>query len=391
MGFLRKVFKKAGKGIKRAIQGIGDMFKEVNPKVLVATLALNLLLPGVGSAMAGTLQSAGLSSTAAQVGSQVLTGAAKTAAVGKVAGEDVSAEEALLGGAMSAGLSGINGGIQGPEQELSKALETSQEILDSPQNKGKVFMASEMSKNIEDLGKAATSKQPVVSATDQELIAEATQTEIGADVTKKGAMILPDTEETIIEAPTKTGEFTLKGQDEKFYISDFKSASQVEEFATANNLQINFNKENTGPNLNNPFVLNNKGEAKKIGFFADSNYKLEDGTVNPSYGKINWNNAKDAAFETTGEFALDYGLSQYLAEDYSGPVGATGFISPEAPQEAPQAAVLDNMAKPYLNAGYQGPVGFKTMASSPYFGPGTIDYQAANRIEIPVPNVPIPS
>lgn len=391
MGFLRKVFKKAAKGIKRAVQGIGDIFKSVDPKVLAATIALNIMLPGVGNAMAGTLQSAGLSSTAAQAGSQVLTGAAKTAAVGKIAGEDVSAEEALLGGAISAGISGVTGGIQGPEQELSKALETSQEILDSPQNKGKVFMASEMSKNIEDLSKAAGSKSPATIATDQELIAEATLTETGADVSKKGAMILPETEEPIIEAPTKKGEFTLKGQDEKFFTSDFNNASQIEKFAVANDLQINFNKDNTGPDLNNPFVLNSKGEAKKVGFFADSNYKLEDGTINPSYGKINWNNAKDAAFETTGELALDYGLSKYLAEDYSGPVGATGFISPEAPQEAPQAAVLDNMAKPYINAGYQGPIDFKTMASSPYFGPGTVDYQAANRIEIPLPNVPIPS
>lgn len=390
MGFIRKVFKKAAKGIKRAVQGIGKVFKSVDPKVLAATLALNIMLPGLGSAMSGTLQSAGMSAQAAQVGGQLAADTLTSTAVDIATGDDVSGTDAFK--------SNLKGAVIGETaatagKELTKAVEVSEEILDNlpDSQKNKVFGPNEISKNVEEIAVASETKQPIIKKTDQELLAESMETDIGADVTKKGTMLLPETNDSSVQEIPMAKQFTIKGQEEKFSMSDFSDFDKIEEFATKNNLQINFNKDNNGPDLNNPFVLNNRGQAKKVGFFADSNYKLEDNTINPNYGKINWDNAKEAAFETTGELAFDYGLSKFLAEDYDKPVGATGFISPEAPQEAPQAAMLENVGKAYMSAGYQGPINLQAMGGSSYFGPGTVDYMAAKQIEMPVPTIPIPN
>jgi hypothetical protein len=63
-------------------------------------------------------------------------------------------------------------------------------------------------------------------------------------------------------------------------------------------------------------------------------------------------------------------------------------MSPEAPQEAPQEAVLENLAKPYLNIGYQGPIALDQLANAPFFGPGTVDYKSARSIPIPTIGLP---
>ena len=42
-----------------------------------------------------------------------------------------------------------------------------------------------------------------------------------------------------------------------------------------------------------------------------------------------------------------------------------------------------------MNAGYQGPVNLQSMSTSPYFGPGTVDYLSTK--ELPLPNIPLPS
>jgi len=128
MGFIRKVFKKAAKGIKRAVQGIGKVFKSVDPKVLAATLALNIMLPGLGSAMSGTLQSAGMSAQAAQVGGQLAADTLTSTAVDIATGDNVSGTDALK--------SNVKGAVIGETaatagKELKKAVEVSEEILDN--------------------------------------------------------------------------------------------------------------------------------------------------------------------------------------------------------------------------------------------------------------------
>jgi hypothetical protein len=273
----------------------------------------------------------------------------------------------------------VAGEVMGAAKDFKKVVEVADDVIDNLHDEDavKVINANEISDLVETV--ASKHNKPRALASREEVI-QVRQNNMGANVP-----VEIDVPEEVISDPKR--QFIVKGKT--FSLDDYKNKEDIMNFAEANNLDIRRNKEGTGIDLENPFILNRKNEAKTIGFFGDRKIRDENKEFNLDYGKINWDTAASAAVETTGELALDYGISKYLQEDYDKPVGSTGFISPEAPQEQPQSVVLDNLGKSYMNAGYQGPVNLQSMSTSPYFGPGTVDYLSTK--ELPLPNIPLPS
>ena len=197
-----------------------------------------------------------------------------------------------------------------------------------------------------------------------------------------------------IVSPFKDETFTYG--DEILNLNEFEGAEELMSWAADNKIKLNFNENKKGVyslNTDNPIMFVGSGETKRperMGFLADSALysDTKEKVINKSYGKFNLENAKDAAISVGGPVGLEIAMDKYLTEDYSGPVGQTGFMSPEAPQEAPQEAVLENLAKPYLNVGYQGPIALDQLANAPFFGPGTVDYKSARSIPIPTIGLP---
>mgnify|MGYP003111263375 CR=1 FL=1 len=384
MGFIRKVFKKAAKGVNKAVKGIGKVFDNVDPKSLAATLALNFMLPGLGSMMSSTMQAAGVSSAVSQtVGSTVSNVAFDTAGTMIGSEENVSGTKVFkenLKGELAGEVIGAAKNIDKvASKDFKKAVEVADDVIDNLHDEDavKVINANEISDLVETV--ASKHNKPRALASREEVI-QTRQNNMGADVP-----VEIDVPEEVISDPKR--QFIVNGQT--FSLDDYNKENTIMDFAEANKLDIRRNKEGTGIDLENPFILNSKNEAKTVGFFGSKIIRDENKEFNLDYGKIDWDTAASAAVETTGELALDYGISKYLQEDYDKPVGSTGFISPEAPQEQPQSVILDNLGKSYMNAGYQGPVNLQSMSTSPYFGPGTVDYLSTK--ELPLPNIPLPS
>jgi len=380
MGFIRKVFKKAAKGVNKAVKGIGKVFDNVDPKALAATLALNFMLPGLGSMMSSTMQAAGASAAVSQTVGTIGSNVALDTAGTMIASDEGVSGTKIFKENLKGELTGeVAGEVMGAAKDFKKVVEVADDVIDNLHDEDavKVINANEISDLVETV--ASKHNKPRALASREEVI-QVRQNNMGANVP-----VEIDVPEEVISDPKR--QFIVKGKT--FSLDDYKNKKDIMDFAEANNLDIRRNKEGTGIDLENPFILNRKNEAKTIGFFGDKNIRDENKEFNLDYGKINWDTAASAAVETTGELALDYGLSKYLQEDYNKPVGSTGFISPEAPQEQPQSVVLDNLGKSYMNAGYQGPVNLQSMSTSPYFGPGTVDYLSTK--ELPLPNIPLPS
>ena len=380
MGFIRKVFKKAAKGVNKAVKGIGKVFDNVDPKALAATLALNFMLPGLGSMMSSTMQAAGASAAVSQTVGTIGSNVALDTAGTMIASDEGVSGTKIFKENLKGELTGeVAGEVMGAAKDFKKVVEVADDVIDNLHDEDavKVINANEISDLVETV--ASKHNKPRALASREEVI-QVRQNNMGANVP-----VEIDVPEEVISDPKR--QFIVKGKT--FSLDDYKNKEDIMNFAEANNLDIRRNKEGTGIDLENPFILNRKNEAKTIGFFGDKNIRDENKEFNLDYGKINWDTAASAAVETTGELALDYGISKYLQEDYDKPVGSTGFISPEAPQEQPQSVVLDNLGKSYMNAGYQGPVNLQSMSTSPYFGPGTVDYLSTK--ELPLPNIPLPS
>tara|TARA_R100000458_G_scaffold56720_1_gene61944 strand:+ start:3239 stop:4381 length:1143 start_codon:yes stop_codon:yes gene_type:complete len=380
MGFIRKVFKKAAKGVNKAVKGIGKVFDNVDPKALAATLALNFMLPGLGSMMSSTMQAAGASAAVSQTVGTIGSNVALDTAGTMIASDEGVSGTKIFKENLKGELTGeVAGEVMGAAKDFKKVVEVADDVIDNLHDEDavKVINANEISDLVETV--ASKHNKPRALASREEVI-QVRQNNMGANVP-----VEIDVPEEVISDPKR--QFIVKGKT--FSLDDYKNKKDIMNFAEANNLDIRRNKEGTGIDLENPFILNRKNEAKTIGFFGDKNIRDENKEFNLDYGKINWDTAASAAVETTGELALDYGISKYLQEDYDKPVGSTGFISPEAPQEQPQSVVLDNLGKSYMNAGYQGPVNLQSMSTSPYFGPGTVDYLSTK--ELPLPNIPLPS
>ena len=380
MGFIRKVFKKAAKGVNKAVKGIGKVFDNVDPKALAATLALNFMLPGLGSMMSSTMQAAGASAAVSQTVGTIGSNVALDTAGTMIASDEGVSGTKIFKENLKGELTGeVAGEVMGAAKDFKKVVEVADDVIDNLHDEDavKVINANEISDLFETV--ASKHNKPRALASREEVI-QVRQNNMGANVP-----VEIDVPEEVISDPKR--QFIVKGKT--FSLDDYKNKKDIMDFAEANNLDIRRNKEGTGIDLENPFILNRKNEAKTIGFFGDKNIRDENKEFNLDYGKINWDTAASAAVETTGELALDYGISKYLQEDYDKPVGSTGFISPEAPQEQPQSVVLDNLGKSYMNAGYQGPVNLQSMSTSPYFGPGTVDYLSTK--ELPLPNIPLPS
>jgi|TARA_R100000084_G_scaffold103554_1_gene59626 hypothetical protein len=380
MGFIRKVFKKAAKGVNKAVKGIGKVFDNVDPKALAATLALNFMLPGLGSMMSSTMQAAGASAAVSQTVGTIGSNVALDTAGTMIASDEGVSGTKIFKENLKGELTGeVAGEVMGAAKDFKKVVEVADDVIDNLHDEDavKVINANEISDLVETV--ASKHNKPRALASREEVI-QVRQNNMGANVP-----VEIDVPEEVISDPKR--QFIVKGKT--FSLDDYKNKEDIMNFAEANNLDIRRNKEGTGIDLENPFILNRKNEAKTIGFFGDRKIRDENKEFNLDYGKINWDTAASAAVETTGELALDYGISKYLQEDYDKPVGSTGFISPEAPQEQPQSVVLDNLGKSYMNAGYQGPVNLQSMSTSPYFGPGTVDYLSTK--ELPLPNIPLPS
>jgi hypothetical protein len=380
MGFIRKVFKKAAKGVNKAVKGIGKVFDNVDPKALAATLALNFMLPGLGSMMSSTMQAAGASAAVSQTVGTIGSNVALDTAGTMIASDEGVSGTKIFKENLKGELTGeVAGEVMGAAKDFKKVVEVADDVIDNLHDEDavKVINANEISDLVETV--ASKHNKPRALASREEVI-QVRQNNMGANVP-----VEIDVPEEVISDPKR--QFIVKGKT--FSLDDYKNKKDIMDFAEANNLDIRRNKEGTGIDLENPFILNRKNEAKTIGFFGDRKIRDENKEFNLDYGKINWDTAASAAVETTGELALDYGISKYLQEDYDKPVGSTGFISPEAPQEQPQSVVLDNLGKSYMNAGYQGPVNLQSMSTSPYFGPGTVDYLSTK--ELPLPNIPLPS
>lgn len=101
--------------------GIGGILK------MAAPIALSAMFPGVGSALAPSLMSAGLGTTAANALSSGLINAAVSGGIGALTGSQNPLQDALMGGAAGAAANYFGGVGNSPEEASGNPLDSAQD------------------------------------------------------------------------------------------------------------------------------------------------------------------------------------------------------------------------------------------------------------------------
>tara|TARA_R100000995_G_C3484046_1_gene125949 strand:- start:539 stop:1936 length:1398 start_codon:yes stop_codon:yes gene_type:complete len=154
MGFLRKVFKKIGRGIKKAFKAFGKFMGKIG---ILGQVAMMFILPGIGQAIGGAIKGF-IGQTAAQAGAQAAGTAAASAASASAAQAGASAAAQAAAGQAAfktAAAAATKAGIQGTATGLFAGGTASQAAGHFLQFAGKV--ASSPFKAFQSVTNAVTS------------------------------------------------------------------------------------------------------------------------------------------------------------------------------------------------------------------------------------------
>jgi len=429
---MKKFFKKVFKGVKKIVKPIGKALKKGLGKIgkalgPVGTLALSLMLPGIGAAWASFAGAGGLAATTGGVLGGVMKG---IAAAGNAVGTVYSSVSSMVGSVVKA-IPGVGDAYTKLSTFTTKMMDKGRMSMGLPTSSAttatktaeaantmsvdlepiKVDTKEFKTKNLLDIDTNFNNKLPTAAPVETNIL-DKVETDLQmsdesfSQIIKDGKVPdakVPDvtTQDRLLDVAKKPPAKAITSEDYLDKLQDPSSFTQIRSNVKVNQKIIGqtsvddmsydtFDVKTSALNEDQMKQINNTNteidyfNSQRDRILADA--KLEDGSINPDYTEINKNMVglkRGSAIASAASGTMD-AFSMEEMEESTNPT-----VLPMLETEITGATDYSQAyASAFQGAGYVGPNDFNSYANAGYYGGDPFSIAQYNR-RVPTPQANI--